>query len=94
MRLPYDLAGVSSSAMRRELARWARAGLVAAFFFGLAIAGLWHVTSPILDEVFRDVANDHCRRFASGEPDRGDPDCHSNWGTNNVEEWDRAHPEP
>lgn len=42
----------------------------------------------------QNVADDWRERQDSGEPVRTDPDCHSNWGVNHVEAWDREHPAP
>ncbi len=72
--------------------RWAIAGFVGMLVLAIAASAL--VVGPNIDKIFADVADDHCPRFANGEPDREDSDCHSNWGVNHVEAWDRAHPSP
>ena len=49
---------------------------------------------PAYHGIMQNVADDWCERQDSGEPVRTDPDCHSNWGVNHVEAWDREHPAP
>ena len=77
--------------MKSSAARWVATGIVAAAF---AVAGYALVVGPTIDDIFSNVSNDACERFASGEPDRDDPDCQSDpWtGVKHVEAWDREHP--
>jgi len=62
----------------------------------IAAAVFWYVAGPTVQFLLSPVANDDCEIFASGEPNRNDPDCHSAFGSgfNAVEAWDRAHPSP
>jgi hypothetical protein len=74
---------------RHAVRRWTAAAvvatlLVAVFFYAL----------PAYQRIMQNVADDWCERQESGEPVRTDPDCHSNWGVDHVEAWDREHPAP
>ena len=74
--------------------RWSIAAFVGAVV--LLIAAYAFVVGPTIDQIFADVADDHCPRYANGEPDRSDSDCHSGGlgGPSYVEEWDRLHSSP
>lgn len=62
----------------RDVARWLGTWL-AVLVLMLAVVQVW-VGSLLVTAFFSQVA-DYCGRLASGEPDRGDSDCHSsvNW---------------
>lgn len=76
--------------MSRAVSRWAAAGVVT----WLLLAVVWFYALPTYRGIMQNVADDRCERQGTGEPVRTDPDCHSNWGVNHVEGWDRAHPAP
>jgi hypothetical protein len=76
--------------MSRAVRRWAAAGVIAA----LLLAVGWFYALPAYQGIMQNVADDWCERQDSGEPVRTDPDCHSNWGVNHVEAWDREYPAP
>jgi hypothetical protein len=89
--LVRNIGLVDITAVRRSAIRWIPAALVAVT---LMVGAYWFVAAPVIDQIFRSVADDHCPHLASGEPDRTDQDCHGAWGINEVEAWDREHAAP
>lgn len=59
----------------------------------MAVVWFFFTVNMMLPDLFRDVANDGCTRFASGAPDVQDRDCHRLFpdGRDLVDEWNREH---